>query len=120
MLEATAGRRVCGVLDVIPPPRFSTGVRLRMPDELPNVPEPPDRRISWSVYVLVGAPICLVGGGVAVWLRLPGGGRCFLVAVFLGAVAGFVLNHVRPPYGRAVGRWRSFYEFLLRQMPPPD
>ena len=100
--------------------RVSLSVRLHMPPELPNLPEPPDRRISWSVYVLIGAPICFVGGGVAVWLRLPGGGRWFFVAVFLGAVAGFVLNRVRSRYDSALGRWRSFYEFLLRQMPPPD
>jgi hypothetical protein len=28
------------------------------------------------------------------------------------------VNLVRPRY--ATGRWRAFYDFLLRQLPPPD
>ena len=97
------------------------GVRLHMPSEPSDSPEPPDRRINWSIYVLVGATTCLVTGGAAPALHLPGRGSLwFGLAVFLGAVIGFVVNRLRPRYDKTVGRWRSFYDFLLRQMPPPD
>jgi hypothetical protein len=89
-----------------------------MPSEPPDLPEPPDRGIKWSIYVLGLASFCLVGGGAAPFLHLPGRGTCFWIAVFLGAAIGFVVNLLRPLYDRAVGRWRTFYDFLLRQMPP--
>ena len=95
-------------------------VRLNMPVDHPDPPEPPDRKINWSVYFLTGAAFCLVGGGLAPFVHLPGRGTWFCVALFLGAVTGFVLNLVRPHYDKAVGRWRSFYDLLLRQVPPPD
>jgi hypothetical protein len=30
------------------------------------------------------------------------------------------VNLVRPNYEKSAGRWRSFYDFLLKQLPPPD
>jgi hypothetical protein len=37
-----------------------------------------------------------------------------------GAVMALVVNLVRPRYERTAGRWRSLYDFLLKQMSPPD
>jgi hypothetical protein len=84
--------------------------------EHPDTPEHPDGRITWSVYLATLAAFCLVGGGATLLL----GPLAFGVALFLGAVTGFVVNLVRPRYDGAVGSWRTIYDFLLKQMPPPD
>ncbi len=91
-----------------------------MPTEAPESPEPPDRRINWSIYILTLIVAGLVGGGVAPILHLPGHAIWFLAAAFLGVAAGFVVNRLRPGYDQAAGWWKSFYDFLLKQMPPPD
>ncbi len=93
-----------------------------MNDELPDKPEPPDRRINWSIWMLVTASFALLGGGLAplrLWPSVPGK-AWFWVALALGAVTSVVVNLARPRYESSSGKWRSFYDFLLRQMPPPD
>ena len=80
-------------------------------------PEPPDSKISWAIFALMAA--CC---GVAAGLLAPlGRGKGpFLVVVTFGLALALVVNLTRPKYEKASGRWKSFYEFLLRQMPPPD
>jgi hypothetical protein len=97
-------------------------VRLCMRDEEPEHPEAPDRRINWSIYVIVMGSSCLLGGLLAPMRILPvmSGGWGFALAVALGVVVGAVVNCARPRYGSSKGRLRSFYDFLLRQMSPPD
>jgi hypothetical protein len=95
-------------------------IRLYMASEPPELPEPPDGRINWSIYVLVGMACCLAGGVAAPALHLPRSGIWFGLAVFLGLILGFMVNRLRPRYEDTVGRWRAFYDFLLRQMPPLD
>ncbi len=65
---------------------------------------------------------CLACAALAPWCLLPmlSGGAWFLVAIALGGATALVVNLLRPRYEDAVGRWRAFYDFLLRQMPPPD
>jgi len=91
-------------------------VRPHMSLERPDIPERPDRRISWSVFMAIGAVFALAGGAAAPFI----GPLSFGLAICLAAVTGFVVNRVRPHYDIAVGRWRSLYDFLLKQMPPPD
>jgi len=90
--------------------------------EPPDAPEPPDRRISWSIYVLVMAGFCLIGGGLAPLELFPAlfGGAWFCIMLVSGAVMALVVNLVRPRYEGTAGRWRSLYDFLLKQMSPPD
>ncbi len=91
-----------------------------MKPEDQEAPEPPDSRINWTVYTLVLAAFCLLGGMLAPLRVLPwlSGKAWFGVAVLAGAVVALLVNVSRPRY--ETGRWRSFYDFLLRQMPPPD
>jgi peptidoglycan/LPS O-acetylase OafA/YrhL len=93
-----------------------------MPAENPDIPESPDRRISWSIYMLTVVIFCLFGAGVATSGVLPvlSGGAWFWIVLVLGGVTSLVVNCIRPKYERAAGRWKLFYKFLLRQMPPPD
>ena len=90
--------------------------------EHPDTPEPQNRRVGWSIYVLAMAVSCLICGGFAPWGLFPAlsGGAWFWIAGVLGGATALVVNLVRPRYERAVGKWRSFYDFLLKQMPPPD
>lgn len=90
--------------------------------EQPDTPEPPDRRISWSIYLLVTAGFAVIFGGLAPMGLFPvlSGGAGFWVALFLGGATGLVVNLVRPRYERTAGKWRAFYDFLLKQVPPPD
>ena len=90
--------------------------------EQPDAPEPPDRRINFSIYLLV-----TVGYGVILlllvsWGLIPvlPGGRWFWIALLLGGATGLIVNRLRPRYEGTAGKWRSFYDFLLRQLPPPD
>jgi hypothetical protein len=84
--------------------------------------ETPDHRINWSIYVLVLAPSALIGGLLApanfmpmipahIWPWFVLGFGCFIA---------FILNILRPRYQETTGRWRKFYDFLLRQLPPSD
>lgn len=84
--------------------------------EQQNEHEHPDRKIRWSVYTAVLAAFGLVGGFAAPLL----GPFAFVAAILFGALTALLLNFVRPPYDGAVGGWKSLYEFLLKQMPPPD
>ena len=42
------------------------------------------------------------------------------VAIALGCVLAFVVNLLGTRYETTTGRWKTFYNFLLRQLPPPD
>jgi hypothetical protein len=53
-------------------------------------------------------------------LPILSGGAWFWVALVLGGVIAVVVNLIRPRYETTVGRWRAFYDCLLRQLPPPD
>ncbi len=65
---------------------------------------------------------CLVCAAFAPWGLIPmlSGGAWFGAAIAFGGATALVVNLLRPRYENAVGKWRSFYDFLLRQMPPPD
>ena len=106
------------------PPRVGGGsaffVRLNMRADNSETPEQPDRKISWSIYLALSVSFCAICFVLQPWGLfpvLPGGGLYWLSLGF-GAAAGFIVNLVRPRY--ATGRWRAFYDFLLRQLPPPD
>jgi len=43
-----------------------------------------------------------------------------IVAIRLGCVLAVAVNLLRPRYDVATGRWRAFYNYLLKQLPPPD
>ena len=88
----------------------------------PNAPDHPDRRITWSIYMLVVGGFCLIFGGFAPSGLLPflSGGAWFWISVVLGGAIALIVNLLRPRYERTHGRWRSFYDFLLNQMAPPD
>ena len=90
--------------------------------ESPDVPEPPNGRISWSIYALALATSFLICGTLAPFKRFPflSGGNWFWIALILGGVTALLVNFVRPRYESTVGRWRASYDFLLRQLPPPD
>jgi uncharacterized membrane protein len=93
-----------------------------MHPEYSDAPESPDSRINWSIYTLALASFCLIGGLLAPWGILPAlsGGWWFGIAVALGVAVAIVVNLARPRYEKTTGRWRAFYDFLLKQMPPPD
>jgi hypothetical protein len=85
-----------------------------------QTPEQPDRKISWSIYLALSVSFCMICFVLQPWGLfpvLPGGGLYWLSLGF-GAAAGFIVNLVRPRY--STGRWRAFYGFLLKQLPPPD
>ena len=85
--------------------------------------DPLDRQISWSIYMLAVVIFGLLGAGVATSDVLPiysVGDAWFWTALALGGATALVINRTRPKYEKAGGRWRSFYDFLLRQMRPPD
>jgi len=42
------------------------------------------------------------------------------VAIALGCVLAVVVNLLGTRYETTTGRWKTFYNFLLRQLPPPD
>jgi len=90
-----------------------------MPAENLEIPEFPDRCISWSIYTLTVVIFGLLGAGVATSGVLPtlSGGTWLLIALVLGGLMALVINRTRPKYERAAGTWRLFYKFLLRQMP---
>jgi hypothetical protein len=88
----------------------------------PDTPEPPNSRISWSIYVLILACFCLIGGLLAPFglFHFLSGRACFWVALGFGCVTALVVNLLRPRYDSATGRWRVIYDYLLKQLPPPD
>jgi hypothetical protein len=97
-------------------------VRPKMSKRAPEESEPPDKRINWSIWVLVTAGFALVGGLAAplrLWPAIPGK-AWFWIALVSGGAIGLVVNLARPNYESSTGKWRSFYDFLLRQMPPPN
>ena len=88
----------------------------------PDLPEPPNRRVGWSIYMVSLAASCLVCVILAPFQLLPflAGGMWFWVAIGFGCVLAVVVNLLRPRYETATGRWRAFYDYLLKQLPPPD
>jgi hypothetical protein len=93
-----------------------------MSAEHPDTPEPPNPRVGWSIYMLSLAASCLICGVLAPFRLFPfiSGGRWFWVAIGFGCVLALVVNLFRPRYETTTGRWRAFYDFLLKQLPPPD
>ena len=96
--------------------------RLRMKVNYPNTMDAPDARIRWSLTVLTMACVCPAFGVVAVLGVFPvlSGGGWFWIGLLFGGATASVLDRVRPPCETATGRWKSSYQFLLKQMPPPD
>jgi hypothetical protein len=88
----------------------------------PDIPEPPNSRLGWSIYFLSVAVSCFICGVLAPFHLVPflAGGMWFWVAIAFGCLLAVVVNFFRPRYEAATGRWRAFYEFLLKQLPPPD
>jgi predicted exporter len=84
--------------------------------------ESPNRRISWSITLLSSFLSCLIFGLFASsrLLAITSGLGVFLIAVISGVVLALVVNLLRPSYESCPQRWRAFYDFLLRQVPPPD
>ena len=95
---------------------------LNMRTKHQDAPEPLNRRVGWSIYGAAMLASCLICAVLASWGFFPvlSGGTWFGIAVAVGGVIALVVNFLRPRYETAVGKWRSFYDFLLRQMPPPD
>lgn len=87
-----------------------------------DTPGSPEGPIGWSIYVLALATSGLICGGLAPMELLPAlsGGAWFSAALVLSTTTALMVNFVRPRYGDQKGRWRAFYDFLLRQLPPPD
>jgi len=87
-----------------------------------DVPEPPNRRIGWSIYMLSVFVSGLICGALALFRNFAflSGGMWFGVAIIFGCVIAIVVNLVRPRYESTSGWWRAFYDFLPRQLPPPD
>ena len=84
--------------------------------------EPPNRLVGWSIYGAAMIASCLICVALAPWGVFPVLSRraWFWVAIVLGGAIALLVNLLRPRYENAVGKWRSFYDFLLKQMPPPD
>ena len=97
-------------------------VRPHMRADHPKAPTPADRRISWSIYLLMSVSFCAALLVLEPWGFLPAlpGGAIFWIALAVGGVTGFVVNLVRPRYEISARGWRAFYDFLLKQLPPPD
>ena len=87
-----------------------------------DIPEPPNRRIGWSIYVLSVFVSGLICGALALFRHFTflSGGMWFGVATAFGCMIAIVVNLVRPRYERTSGWWQAFYDFLLRQLPSPD
>lgn len=85
-------------------------------------PEPANSRIGWSIYFLSVVVACFICGLLVPFRLVPfvSGKSCFFVAIGLGCVFAVAVNLFRPRYESATGRWRAFYDFLLKQLPPPD
>ena len=87
-----------------------------------RVPEPPNKRVGWSIYfasVVVSSIFC---GLLAPFRVFPliSGRSWFFLAIGLGCALAITLNLLRPHYDRAGARWGAFYDYLLRQLTPPD
>jgi hypothetical protein len=85
-------------------------------------PEPLNSRVGWSFYFLSLVVACFICGLLAPFRLVPfvSGKNWFFVAIGFGCVLALVVNLFRPRYEATTGRWRAFYDFLLRQLPPPD
>lgn len=92
-----------------------------MPTKRLNTCDPPEHRISWSIYTLAVVIFGLLGTAVVTSDVLSSlfGGAWFWIALVLGGTV-LVINLTRPSYENAGEGWRYFYDVLLRQMGPPD
>jgi len=79
-------------------------------------PELPNRRVSWSIYGLSLIVSCVVCGVLAPFYA---GSMWFWVAIGFSCVLTVIVNLLRPRYEATTGRWRVFYDLLLKQLPPP-
>jgi hypothetical protein len=88
----------------------------------PKDQDPPNSRVGWSIYLLSNVVACIICGPLAVSRFAPflSGKSWFFVAIGFGCVFAAIFNSLRPHYEAATGRWRAFYDFLLKQLPPPD
>ena len=84
--------------------------------------EPANSRVGWSIYFLSIVVACFICGFLAPFRLIPfvSGKSWFFVAIGLGCVLAVAVNLFRPRYETATGRWRAFYDYLLKQLPPPD
>lgn len=81
----------------------------------------PDRRINLSITLISSLLSCLILRLFASrLLAITSALGIFLIAAIAGVVIALVVNLLRPPYESCSKRWRPFYDFLLRQLPPPD
>ena len=83
--------------------------------------KPSDRRLSWSISLVAALGFLVVFLLLDAWELLPAlpiDG--FWISLGFGGLAGLVVNLLRPRYAITSGRWRAFYDFMLRQLPPPD
>ncbi len=100
---------------------FSFTVRPQVKHQRRDDAESPNRRISWSITILAMFPLCLTFGLLAPrLLPLTSTLGIFLITVISGLLAALVVNLLRRPYETCPHHWRVFYDFLLRQLPPPD
>jgi hypothetical protein len=83
--------------------------------------EKTNSRLNWSV-VYVGAAVIGIVGAIVVAHKRPvvHPKRLLLVVISAGIFGILLINWLRPRYERSTGRTKRFYDFLLRQFPPPD
>ncbi len=81
-----------------------------------------NRRINWSIYTLALVVSSSIFGALAVSDVLPvlGGSAWFWITLIAGGITGLVVNYVRPRYENTAGLCKSFYDFLLKQLPASD
>jgi len=82
----------------------------------------PYKKLNWSIFTLLCAAFGLLAGVLAPMKihKLDLGKNWFWVALGAALITALIINLLRPKYKAAHGFWKPFYEFLLKQMPPPD
>jgi hypothetical protein len=81
--------------------------------------EPPNKRISWSIYAL---SMCITGllCGLTIVSFPVHKTHAFWISFGIGSSVAPIVNLLRPKYENTGRFWKPIYEFLLKQMPPPD
>ena len=83
--------------------------------------KPSDRRLSWSICLVAALGFLVVYLMLDAWEFFPAMAiDGFWISLGFGGLTGLVVNLLRPRYASTSGRWRAFYNFMLRQLPPPD